>query len=144
MQMVGRGTRLLRTYCFDVSLPVQTCRFPMGCKDFRFRYSKREKEHRHDQCCGGIGTTWVCSLHTYKISHGWPRVVSVMAIFSQLPTGTPVAKHFSTDPVSSDLKTPDGSEQNAGNPECNGRAVKWYIEFGFCRSDAWHPMIPNL
>ena len=70
-------------------------------------------------------------------------VLSVIAIFRQLPTGTPVAKHLSTDPVSSDLKTPDWSEQNAGNPERNGRAVTWYVEFGFWVPGAWQPTIPN-
>jgi hypothetical protein len=66
-----------------------------------------------------------------------------MAILRQLPKGTPVARHLSTDPASSDLTTPDESEQNAGNPERNGRAVTWYTEFGFSKSVAWHPTIAN-
>jgi hypothetical protein len=37
-------------------------------------------------CCGYIGTTWVCSLHTYKILQVWPRVLSEIEIFCQLAT----------------------------------------------------------
>ena len=66
------------------------------------------------------------------------------ALLRQLPSGTPLARHLSTDPVSSDLTMPDGSEQKAGNPDCNGRAVMWYIEFGFLESGAWHPATPKL
>ena len=55
------------------SIRVPTALFPSTGKTvhraFQFvgppdgEHSKREKERRHDQCCGCIGTTWVCSLH---------------------------------------------------------------------------------
>ena len=47
------------------------------------------------------------------------------AMLRQLLNGSPLAIHLSTDPLSSDLSTPDESEQKAGCPECNGRAVMW-------------------
>jgi transposase len=51
------------------------------------------------------------TLDSYRPSHG------------RHYKGTPLSRHFSMEPLSSDLTTPVWSEQNAGIPVINGRAV---------------------
>ncbi len=70
------------------------------------------------------------SMHATAMSH-------------QLPRGVPRDRHLSTDPAGSDLTMPDGSEQKAGCPERNGRAVIWNVVFGFPETGTRHPAISN-
>jgi hypothetical protein len=76
------------------SIRMPTALFPSTCKIVHCasqfvgspngEHSKSEKERRHDQCCGCIGTTWVCSLHTYKIPQGWPKGCECNGDFSPI------------------------------------------------------------
>jgi hypothetical protein len=55
--------------------------------------------------------------------------------------GTPLSRHLRIEPLSSYFKTPDSSEQKAGIPLSNGRAVSRYFVFGRLFSPTRHPPI---